>query len=240
MARPSENPQSDIGFAAVRAFRVTPPTSQNGNSPPRRMLGVAGLDPADAHNLTVSFGPDQRREVRVGELPGEQVSGVGKVVGAMIWWSSGGREARRNCPGDRAHHDSSTTSLEASSFNPQSQFRSRTLADMAFRSAFDSKDMSNDMRDAITYAQTREEVDRSKIALWRYSLSTAEAVAGHGRHPGREKAGTTSRHIGYPGFALLVASSWGGQLTYIREISRFQTRIRVIGAKVHELNGRGV
>ncbi|OAL34216.1 hypothetical protein AYO20_06471 [Fonsecaea nubica] len=35
---------------------------------------------------------------------------------------------------------------------------------------------SNDMRDAITYAQTREEVDRSKIALWGYSLSAAEAV----------------------------------------------------------------
>ncbi|KIW31368.1 uncharacterized protein PV07_03021 [Cladophialophora immunda] len=35
---------------------------------------------------------------------------------------------------------------------------------------------SNDMRDAITYVQTREEVDRSKIALWGYSLSAAEAV----------------------------------------------------------------
>ncbi|EXJ86164.1 hypothetical protein A1O1_06534 [Capronia coronata CBS 617.96] len=35
---------------------------------------------------------------------------------------------------------------------------------------------ANDMRDAITYAQTREEVDRSKIALWGYSLAAAEAV----------------------------------------------------------------
>ncbi|KAI1629453.1 Alpha/Beta hydrolase protein [Exophiala viscosa] len=34
----------------------------------------------------------------------------------------------------------------------------------------------NDMRDAITYVQTREEVDKSKIALWGYSLSAAEAL----------------------------------------------------------------
>jgi dienelactone hydrolase len=35
---------------------------------------------------------------------------------------------------------------------------------------------SNDLRDAITYAQTRAEVDKSKIALWGYSLAGAEAV----------------------------------------------------------------
>lgn len=35
---------------------------------------------------------------------------------------------------------------------------------------------ANDMRDAITYAQTRDEVERSKIALWGYSLAAGEAV----------------------------------------------------------------
>src|ERR1700761_8696669 len=35
---------------------------------------------------------------------------------------------------------------------------------------------SNDMRDAITYAQTRPEVDKDKIALWGYSLAAGEAV----------------------------------------------------------------
>jgi pimeloyl-ACP methyl ester carboxylesterase len=35
---------------------------------------------------------------------------------------------------------------------------------------------SNDMRDAITYAQTREEVNKDKIALWGYSLSAGEAL----------------------------------------------------------------
>ncbi|EXJ71627.1 uncharacterized protein A1O5_05435 [Cladophialophora psammophila CBS 110553] len=35
---------------------------------------------------------------------------------------------------------------------------------------------SNDMRDAITYVQGREEVDKSKIALWGYSLAAAETV----------------------------------------------------------------
>ena len=35
---------------------------------------------------------------------------------------------------------------------------------------------SNDMRDAITYAQTRDEVDKDKIALWGYSLSAGEAI----------------------------------------------------------------
>lgn len=35
---------------------------------------------------------------------------------------------------------------------------------------------SNDMRDAITYAQTREEVDKDKIALWGYSLAAGEAL----------------------------------------------------------------
>lgn len=35
---------------------------------------------------------------------------------------------------------------------------------------------SNDMRDAITYAQTREEVDKNKIGLWGYSLGGGEAL----------------------------------------------------------------
>ncbi|KIX04240.1 uncharacterized protein Z518_07794 [Rhinocladiella mackenziei CBS 650.93] len=35
---------------------------------------------------------------------------------------------------------------------------------------------ANDMRDAITYVQTRQEVDKSKIALWGYSLSAGEAM----------------------------------------------------------------
>ncbi|EXJ77678.1 hypothetical protein A1O3_09907 [Capronia epimyces CBS 606.96] len=35
---------------------------------------------------------------------------------------------------------------------------------------------ANDMRDAVTYVQTREEVDRSKIALWGYSLAAAVSV----------------------------------------------------------------
>ena len=35
---------------------------------------------------------------------------------------------------------------------------------------------SNDMRDAITYAQTREDVDKDKIALWGYSLAAGEAL----------------------------------------------------------------
>jgi pimeloyl-ACP methyl ester carboxylesterase len=35
---------------------------------------------------------------------------------------------------------------------------------------------SNDMRDAITYAQSREGVDKDKIALWGYSLGAGEAV----------------------------------------------------------------
>jgi cephalosporin-C deacetylase-like acetyl esterase len=35
---------------------------------------------------------------------------------------------------------------------------------------------SNDMRDAITYAQTREEVDKAQIVLWGYSLSGGEAL----------------------------------------------------------------
>ncbi|OAP54279.1 hypothetical protein AYL99_11380 [Fonsecaea erecta] len=35
---------------------------------------------------------------------------------------------------------------------------------------------TSDMRDAITYVQGREDVDRSKVALWGYSLSAAEAV----------------------------------------------------------------
>lgn len=36
--------------------------------------------------------------------------------------------------------------------------------------------MASDLRDAITYAQTREEVDKSKIALWGYSLASALSV----------------------------------------------------------------
>jgi pimeloyl-ACP methyl ester carboxylesterase len=35
---------------------------------------------------------------------------------------------------------------------------------------------ANDLRDAITYAQTREEVDKDKIALWGYSLGGAVSV----------------------------------------------------------------
>ncbi|KAK4942103.1 hypothetical protein LTR10_018139 [Elasticomyces elasticus] len=35
---------------------------------------------------------------------------------------------------------------------------------------------ANDMRDAITYVQTREGVDSSKIALWGYSLAAAEVL----------------------------------------------------------------
>lgn len=35
---------------------------------------------------------------------------------------------------------------------------------------------SNDMRDAITYVQTREEVDKHQVALWGYSLSAGEAI----------------------------------------------------------------
>lgn len=55
-------------------------------------------------------------------------------------------------------------------------FGASDTASHAPRQEINTWQQANDMRDAITYVQTREEVDKSKIALWGYSLAGAGAL----------------------------------------------------------------